>query len=138
MENRKQTFLGTGWNFPPTFRKELGGVEMIADEVDVKSSLGILLSTVVGERIMQPLYGCNLIPFVFEPLNIATKTMIEKIVNDAVTLNEPRIIADKVDIQYTTEEGLININIEYRIITTNTRYNYVYPFYLEEATNLAR
>ena len=138
MENRKQTFLGTGWNFPPTFRRELGGVEMIADEVDIKSSLDILLSTLVGERIMQPLYGCNLIPFVFEPLNIATKTMIGKIVNDAVTLNEPRIIADNVDIQYTTEDGLVKINIEYRIITTNTRYNYVYPFYLKEATNLAR
>lgn len=138
MENRKQTFLGTGWNFPLTFRRELGGSEMIADEEDIQSSLNILLSTEVGERIMQPRYGCNLTPFLFEPLNIATKTMIEKIVNDAVTLNEPRIIADKVDIQYTTEDGLVNINIEYRIITTNTRYNYVFPFYLKEATNLAR
>jgi hypothetical protein len=64
--------------------------------------------------------------------------MIEKIVNDAVTLNEPRIIADKVEIAYEFEEGKVNINIEYRIITTNTRYNYVYPFYLTEATNLAR
>jgi phage baseplate assembly protein W len=138
MEKRKQTFLGTGWNFPPTFRRALGGVEMIADEVDIQSSLDILLSTEVGERIMQPLYGCNLSPFVFEPLNITTQTMIEKIVNNAVTLNEPRIIADKVEIKYTPEEGLVNINIEYRIITTNTRYNYVYPFYLTEATNLAR
>ena len=136
--NRKQTFLGTGWNFPPTFRREFFGVEMIADEADIESSLHILLSTVTGERVMQPRYGCDLTPFVFEPLNISTKTLIEKIVKDAVTINEPRIIADVVTINYTPEEGLININIEYTIITTNTRYNYVYPYYLNEATNLAR
>jgi hypothetical protein len=28
------------------------------------------------------------------------------------------------------------ITIPYTIITTNTRYNYVYPFYMNEATNI--
>jgi uncharacterized protein len=138
MEKRKQTFLGTGWGFPPTFRVEPGGVEMLSDEKDIESSLDILLSTEVTERIMQPRYGCNLSPFVFEPLNVATQTMIEKIVKDAVTLNEPRIVAEQITIAYVPENGRIDIKIEYSIITTNTRYNYVYPFYLNEATNLTR
>lgn len=138
MEKMKQTFLGTGWNFPPTFRRQFYGVEMIAGETDIKSSLDILLSTEVGERIMQPRYGCNLQPFMFEPLNIATKTMIEKIIKDAVTLNEPRILDPVFTIDYDDNEGKIKIHIEFGIITTNTRYNYVYPFYLTEATNLAR
>ncbi|MBC7508974.1 MAG: GPW/gp25 family protein [Ferruginibacter sp.] len=138
MENRKQTFLGTGWNFPPTFHREFYGVEMIADEIDIKSSLDILLSTVTGERIMQPRYGCNLEPFIFEPLNTATKTMVEKIIKDAVTLNEPRILDPVFTIDYDDNEGKIKIDIEFGIITTNTRYNYVYPFYQTEATNLAR
>jgi Bacteriophage baseplate protein W len=138
MEQQNKAFLGRGWGFPPAFYKELKGVVMLEAEEDIQSSLFILLKTQVGERIMQPNYGCNLAPFIFEPLNIATKTMIEKIVHDAVTYNEPRIIADKVNIDYTPEEGRINIEIEYRIITTNTRYNYVFPFYLNEATNLTR
>lgn len=138
MQNIKQTFLGTGWNFPPTFRIELKGVEMISDEEDIKSSLKILMSTEFTERIMHPRYGCNLTPFVFQPLNTSTRTMIEKIVNDAVTLNEPRIIADSVNIKYDPEEGRVDIKIEYSIITTNTRDNYVFPFYLTEATNLER
>ena len=138
MEKRKQTFLGTGWGFPPTFRVELGGVEMLSDEKDIESSLDILLSTEVTERIMQPRYGCNLSPFVFEPLNVTTQTMIEKLVKDAVTLNEPRIVAEQITITYAPEDGRIDIKIEYSIITTNTRYNYVYPFYLNEATNLIR
>jgi uncharacterized protein len=138
MENRKQTFLGTGWNFPPTFRREFYGVEMLADEIDIKSSLDVLISTVTGERIMHPRYGCNLQPFLFEPLNIATKTMVEKIIKDAVTLNEPRILDPVFTIDYDDNEGKIKIHIEFGIITTNTRYNYIYPFYQTEATNLAR
>jgi len=139
MEKIKQTFLGTGWNFPPTFRQEYYGVEMISDIEDIKSSLDILFSTKVGERIMQPRYGCDLEPFIFEPLNVSTATMLEKIIKDAVTLNEPRIIVDKVDFKYDYEEGKILIDIiGLRVITTNTRYNYVYPYYIIEATNLSR
>ena len=139
MEKRKQTFLGTGWNFPPTFRKEFYGVEMVSDLEDIKSSLDILFSTRVGERIMQPRYGCNLEPYIFEPINISTTTTLEKIVKDAVTLNEPRIIVDNVEFEYNYEEGKIEIKIiDFRVITTNTRYNYVYPYYIIEATNLSR
>jgi len=145
----KKSFLGTGWNFPPTFHKEYWGVEMISDEVDIKSSLDILFSTDPGERVMQPTYGCALRKFVFEPMNISTKTIMEKIIKDALMYHEPRIIVDKVEIGLPENAnsnlivefnagGMLPISIDYRIITTNTRYNYVYPFYYNEATNLVR
>jgi len=145
----KKSFLGTGWNFPPTFHKEFLGVEMISDEPDIKSSLDILFSTDPGERVMQPTYGCALRKFVFEPMNISTKTMMEKVIKDSLMFHEPRIIVDKIQIgladnadprliQQSNLEGLLPISIDYRIITTNTRYNYVYPFYYNEGTNLVR
>jgi uncharacterized protein len=144
-----KSFLGTGWNFPPTFHKEFGGVEMISDEPDIKSSLDILFSTDPGERVMQPLYGCALRKFVFEPMNVSTKTMMEKIIKDALVLHEPRIIVELVQIGLpagsdqrligqANMEGILPISIDYRVITTNTRYNYVYPFYYSEGTNLVR
>jgi len=74
----KRSFLGTGWDFPPTFHKEAPGVELVSDEEDIRSSLDILFSTDPGERVMQPLYGCALRKFVFEPMNVSTKTMMEK------------------------------------------------------------
>ena len=55
-----KSFLGTGWNFPPTFRREWYGVEMVSEEEDVKSSIRIILSTIPGQRIMLPNFGCNL------------------------------------------------------------------------------
>ena len=33
-------------------------------------------------------------------------------------------------------EGRILIVIQYKVITTNSRYNYVFPFYKAEATEL--
>ena len=144
-----KSFLGTGWNFPPTFHQTYWGVEMISDEQDIASSLDILFSTDPGERVMQPLYGCALGKFVFEPMNVSTKTMMEKIIKDSLLFHEPRIIVDKVQIglpddadprliDQSNTEGMLLINIEYRVITTNTRYNYVYPFYYSEGTNLVR
>lgn len=145
----KKSFLGTGWNFPPSFHKEFLGVEMISDEQDIKSSLDILFSTDPGERVMQPLYGCALRKFVFEPMNVSTKTMMEKVIKDSLMYHEPRIIIDKIQIglqngadpqlmSNNNIEGILPISIDYRIVTTNTRYNYVFPFYYNEGTNLVR
>ena len=135
-ETIDRSFLGTGWSFPPTFRREWYGVEMLTGEADVESSIQIVLSTITGERVMLPTFGCNLQPYVFEPMNVPNIAMIEKIVKDALTYHEPRIIVgDLVSTPYS-DQGLLEINIEYTIIVTNTRYNYVFPFYMKEATNI--
>jgi phage baseplate assembly protein W len=131
-----RSFLGTGWSFPPTFRREWYGVEMVSDEENVKKCIQIILQTITGERVMLPTFGCNLQPYVFEPMNVPNIAMIEKIVKDALTYHEPRIIVGELTSTPNQEQGLLEINIEYTIIVTNTRYNYVFPFYMKEATNI--
>ena len=138
MDTIDRSFLGTGWNFPPTFRREWYGVEMLTGEEDVKSSIGIILCTITGERVMLPTFGCNLRDYVFEPMNVPNIAMIEKIVKDALIYHEPRIIVGDVTSTPFPDRGMLEINIEYTIITTNTRYNYVYPFYMTEATNIEK
>lgn len=145
----KKSFLGTGWDFPPTFHKEFWGVEMISDEPDIKSSLDIIFSTDPGERVMQPQFGCALRKFLFEPMNVSTKTFMEKVIKDALLIHEPRIIVEKIQIGDPNEsdqrliaqnnnDGILPISIDYSVITTNRRDNYVYPFYYNEGTNLVR
>ena len=70
----ENAYIGIGWGFPPKFSKQTRQVEMLMDEEDIKSSLEILLSTRPGERIMQPLFGCNLDEMVFEEINLTMKT----------------------------------------------------------------
>lgn len=138
METVDRSFLGTGWSFPPTFRREWSGPEMLSEEDDVRSSIHIILSTITGERVMLPTFGCNLQPHVFDPLNVPTIAMIEKIVREALVFHEPRIVVESLSSAPFQAEGRLEINIEYSIIATNTRYNYVFPFYINEATNIER
>jgi uncharacterized protein len=135
------SFLGTGWSFPPTFDRESGQVEMVSELVDIKQSLDILLSTSLGERVMVPDYGCNLDDYMFESLNNSLIGLIKHHVENAILFYEPRIIAEKVDVTQADSmnliEGRFTITVEYRIPETNSRYNYVYDYYLNESAGPA-
>jgi len=133
-----RSFLGTGWDFPPAFDRGPNGVRMISDEDDIRSSLRVLLSTTVGERRMQPKYGCNLQKLVFEPVDTTLSTYIKELIRTAVLYFEPRIILENVVLEPIPLEGRIDIALTYTVATTNTRYNFVYPFYRVEGTELKR
>jgi len=138
MDKIDRSFLGTGWNFPPTFRREWYGVEMLSGEDDVHSSIHIILATITGERVMLPTFGCNLQPHLFDTMNASNVALLEKIVKEALIFHEPRIIVGDVVTNVFGNEGRLEINISYTIISTNTRYNYVFPYYINEATNIDR
>ncbi len=131
-----KTFLGTGWGFPPTFRKEKKGVVMVSAENDINSSLEILLTTRLNERTLQPKFGCDLHHLLFEPMNLTTVTYIKGLVKDAIVRFEPRIKLINLLLENDFHEGKVEIKVEYEIRGTNSRFNYVYPFYKEEGTNL--
>ncbi|HKJ67728.1 MAG TPA: GPW/gp25 family protein [bacterium] len=134
---QQKPFLGSGWNFPPTFNKHSRSVEMVEDEADIHSSLHILLSTGVGERIMQPTYGCDLRDLIFEPVDTALQTYIKDLVRTAILYHEPRIRLEEVRLRPKQEEGLLKITVEYTVKATNARANFVYPFYKEEGSEVS-
>jgi phage baseplate assembly protein W len=136
--NQKTPFLGTGWSFPPEFIRGQKSVKMISDEEDVRSSLEILFSTAIGERIMQPTYGCDLKKLLFEPLDTALKAYIADLLETAILYHEPRIRLDGVDLVSVPAEGRIDIYLDYTIRATNSRYNFVFPFYMREGTDIDR
>jgi uncharacterized protein len=137
MSNAVKSFLGTGWGFPPKFDRITSEVEMISDEEDINSSLEILLTTRQGERVMRPDYGCNLDELVFEPLTTTFKTYITDLIATAILYYEPRIDVNKIELDDTGElDGRILIVIEYTVRATNSRYNFVFPFYRNESTDL--
>ena len=135
--NETKSFLGTGWSFPPTFDRGDKGVVLVSDIEDICQSLKILLDTSLGERVMQPKYGASLENMVFEPMNTTVLTFIDDIVRTAIIYHEPRIKLIRVEIsteQYL--EGRLDINIIFEVRSTNTRFNFVYPFYIQEGTEI--
>jgi phage baseplate assembly protein W len=131
-----RSFIGTGWSFPPTFLRGARSVQMLSEEEDIRSSLEILLGTEIGERVMQPKYGCNMFRLVFEPVDTALQAYMKDLIKTAILYFEPRIILDNVTLIPVRNEGRIDISIDYVIARTNTRSNFVYPFYKEEGTEV--
>ncbi len=136
LETNEKRYLGTGWTFPPTFMEGGRLVEMSSEEKDIQESLHVLLTTRIGERILQPKYGCNTEKLLFEPLDTTLQTYMQEVIKTAILYFEARIKLNSVDLVPEPTEGRILIEVTYTIKGTNSRYNYVYPFYIEEGINI--
>nr|VFJ43041.1 MAG: hypothetical protein BECKDK2373B_GA0170837_100421 [Candidatus Kentron sp. DK] len=131
----EKSFLGTGWTFPPAFTNSGAGVGMVSGPEDINESLAILLGTRIGERVMQERFGCNLDGFLFEEMDQGLVSGITSTVSDAILYFEPRITVENLDVGESDDEpGLLLIRIDYSIRGTNSRYNMVYPFYVNEGS----
>ncbi len=132
------SFLGRGWAFPPTFNANSGEVELVEDIEDIRQSLAILLSTSLGERILQPEYGCNLSDYQFEPLSATNIGFIRDLVSNAILFFEPRIRVEEVRVTdglgLDAREGRVLIDVEFTVRSTNSRFNFVYDFYRTEGS----
>ena len=130
------SFLGRGWSFPVSF-SEKGGAKMSEFEDDIAESLRIILMTYPGERTMQPEFGSRLRDFCFESFSLRTETLIKGEIRRAILLNEPRVDVEAVVVEQTEKVGLLNINVVYVVRSTNSSRNLVFPFYLNEATDVS-
>lgn len=121
--------VGTGWAFPGGVAAG-GGIRLVTGGQEIDAAIRMILSTVPGERLMRPDFGCAMWEFVFAPIDANTLGMIEKTVRDALARWEPRIELERVDAVPHPEEGRVSIEIGYVVRTTNDRRNLVHPFYV--------
>jgi len=141
----ESSFLGVGWSFPPQFTNYNTDVKMVSGKEDIEQSLKILFTTLPGERIMLPDYGCRLLDFLFEEINISLVTLVTEKIKTAILYYEPRITVNAITVTSDTlananiyNDGVLQIHLDYVIKLTNTRNNGVYPYYLGEGNLLRR
>jgi uncharacterized protein len=132
----QKAFLGKGWAFPPNFDRSTGKINMAQYEEDIQQSLQVLFSTSVRERVLQADYGCNPEDYVFTSLTVTFLSYLEDLLKKAIAKYEPRIKLQSLTITNTETEGTMQINLDYVVRNTNTRFNMVYPFYKQEGTNV--
>lgn len=128
-------YFGRGWSYPPVFDANQSEVLMTEGVEDINNSLKIILTTKLGERIMLPKFGCAMDDFVFETLDSATLTFIQDMIRTAIIYHEARIDLEDVLLDLDNGSGTLNINIFYKLRNANSRFNFVFPFYLNEANN---
>ncbi|WP_185231367.1 GPW/gp25 family protein [Teredinibacter franksiae] len=128
--------IGRGWSFPPEFDGTSHGIKMTTGHEDINNSLHIIFNTALGERVMQPKFGCSLHSMVFDSLNTGNLAYIRNMLETAILYHEPRIDAEPITFDTTSELGTLRIQIEYTVRGTNSRYNFVHPFYLNEGSGI--
>lgn len=131
------SFLGRGWSFPPEFIQGAGDVVMTEEQADIDASLRVLFGTAAGERFLVPTYGLDMHELQFEPMSTSMRTFLHDRIKTAILIYEPRITLLSLEVRNPTEaDGTLLIVLEYAIRATNSRFNLVYPFYWNDATEV--
>ena len=124
-------FLGRGWNFPI----ELDGKGQIAEAYEddkVRQAIEIILRTSPGERMMHPDFGCGIHELVFDMISDDLLGRVVNEVSGALAKWEPRIDVLRVDSrQDANDPTRLLIEVDYRVRSTNSRFNLVFPFYVQ-------
>ena len=128
--------IGSGLAFPLQVDRR-GGIALARDEQDIDQAIQLILGTAPGERPMRPEFGCGVHDFVFDSIDANTIGNMEEAIREALLRWEPRI--DVTDVKFDASDavnGLLTINIEYKVRATNTDRNLVYPFYVIPAEEM--
>jgi phage baseplate assembly protein W len=124
-------FLGRGWAFPV----EVGldrRVPYAQEEAKIQQSALIILGTARGTRVMRPDFGSRLHELVFAPMNASTKALVARYATDALVQWESRLDVLRVNVEEDRgAESTLVVEVEYRVRSTNSVFNLVYPFYLK-------
>ena len=123
--------LGRGWDFPVRPGPRAGALAYTGGPEKVRQSIGIILDTEPGERIMRPTFGCGLRRFLMKPNTTSTRALIKQEVERALAAGEPRIKVNAVVVEPGDDPALVLIQIFYAHLRDGRQDNLIYPFYLE-------
>ena len=96
-----------------------GGIEMVEESDSVRQAILILLTTLPGERVMRPDYGCELDRLMFSPNDDTTAGLAIHFVGRALARWEPRIQVLHLDAgRNASNPARLDIVLEYRVRAT--------------------
>ena len=109
-----------------------GGAAMVHGAAAVRQAVLMLLSTLPGERVMRPDYGCELGRLVFSPNDDTTAGLAMHYVRRALERWEPRIEIVSLETERPPHEpGRLDILLRYRVLATHEETALTLPLDLE-------
>jgi uncharacterized protein len=131
MKQNARAYLGNGLHFPLRTNAR-GELMLVTGAEDIEQSIGIILSTRPGERVMRPTFGCRAHELIFAPRSAETISLLQEYVQQALRMWEPRIEVQQVDVTSdNVHEGALLCEIQYYIKATHDTRSIVYPFFIE-------
>lgn len=131
--NDAGSFWGCGFKFPVQTDPVTGRMMTSAYEEDIQEAIHIILMTRKGERVRNPEFGCGIYEYMFGTMDFTSLKEMERSVEDALILWEPRIRDIDVEVMLEEEDlGKLLVKVGYVVRTTNNPFNLVFPFYINE------
>ncbi|MGH9136349.1 MAG: GPW/gp25 family protein [Acidimicrobiales bacterium] len=128
--NIDPAFIGRGLRWPLGV-DHTGGIALTTGPGDLDRSIHVVLATAPGERVMRPAFGCRIWELLFEPINANTLGLMAQAVREAIAQWEPRVDVEDVRVRPDPAgHGRVDIDVTYRVRTTNDTRNLVHPFYV--------
>lgn len=118
-----------------------GGVKMLEGDAAIRQSIVVLLSTMPGERVMRPEYGCPLHRLMFAPNDATTAGLAIHYIHAALQRWEPRIDVVRLDAGAASaplapgDGPYLHVELEYRIRANHHRdtLNFIVSLAAEES-----
>jgi len=96
-----------------------GAMAMVEMGESVRQAIYLLLTTIPGERVMRPEYGCDLHQLVFSPNDETTAGLAIHYVRRALDQFEPRAEVVRVDAAANPDDpGRLDVTLDYRVRAT--------------------
>ena len=86
----------------------------------IKSNLVNLLLTDIGERVMNPNFGCNLKRYLFENINDVNVEKVKNAVLSSVGFYIPEITITSIAVTPNTDYNLIDVSVNYVLNISQT------------------
>jgi phage baseplate assembly protein W len=99
-----------------------GRIAMVTDDHAIRQAIILLLTTIPGERVMRPEYGCPLHRLMFAPNDPTTAGLAIHYVRQALLRYEPRIEITSLDARADPVDGArLVVSLDYRVKGTNRK-----------------
>jgi len=86
--------------------------------LSVRQMIEVILRTAPGEQLMRPRFGAGTAAMLHAPNDLQTRARMHDQIVAALKLYEPRIVADRVDVDPGADPREVLVTIAYRVVMT--------------------
>jgi len=89
--------------------REVKDLQRSEDIGAIKNSLFNLFTTIPGQKILNPIYGLNLLQYLFVPASTSQARIIGEVIFTGVKRFEPRLLIRKVNVEAIEDQNQYNV-----------------------------
>lgn len=91
-------------------------LQVVTNEADIMQSVHNLIMTNYGERLYNPLYGCNLRSLLFEDISVHTESLMREHIRTAIENFEPRVKIQDILVEGSADDNTYYVAVTFSVI----------------------